>query len=122
LLNSNKKEGENMEIIDKISELLIKKNKTQKELTDYLGLDKSTYSAWKNGKSRSYNKYLKEIATFLCVSVSDLIGDDSNLNNEVNNIYFSFAKKAQDNGIDPNDIEMAIAMILKLKDKGNKEE
>ena len=34
-----------MEIIDKISELLIKKNKTQKELTDYLGLDKSTYSA-----------------------------------------------------------------------------
>lgn len=66
--------------------------------------------------------YLKEIATFLCVSVSDLIGDDSNLNNEVNNIYFSFAKKAQDNGIDPNDIEMAIAMILKLKDKGNKEE
>ena len=111
-----------MEIIDKISELLIKKNKTQKELTDYLGLDKSTYSAWKNGKSRSYNKYLKEIATCLCVSVSDLIGDDSNLNNEVNNIYFSFAKKAQDNGIDPNDIEMAIAMILKLKDKGNKEE
>jgi transcriptional regulator with XRE-family HTH domain len=108
LLNPNKKEGENMEIIDKISELLIKKNKTQKELTDYLGLDKSTYSAWKNGKSRSYNKYLKEIATFL--------------NNEVNNIYFSFAKKAQDNGIDPNDIEMAIAMILKLKDKGNKEE
>ena len=58
----------------------------------------------------------------MCVSVSDLIGDDSNLNNEVNNIYFSFAKKAQDNGIDPNDIEMAIAMILKLKDKGNKEE
>ena len=40
-----------MEIIDKISELLIKKNKTQKELTDYLGLDKSTYSAWKNGKA-----------------------------------------------------------------------
>ena len=40
-----------MEIIDKISELLIKKNKTQKELTDYLGLDKSTYSAWKTEKA-----------------------------------------------------------------------
>ena len=46
-----------MDTIAKISYLLEKNNRTQKELTDYLGLDKSTFSAWKNGKSKSYSKY-----------------------------------------------------------------
>lgn len=111
-----------MEIIDKISELLLLKNKTQKELTDYLGLDKSTFSAWKSGKSKSYNRYLKEIALFLDTSVNELVGVQTNSDRELSNVYFSFAKKAQDNGIPPEDIELAINMILKLKDKNNKEE
>ena len=111
-----------MVIIDKISELLMQKNKAQKELTDYLGLDKSTFSAWKSGKSKSYNRYLKEISLFFNISISELVGTNLNGDNELSNVYFSFAKKAQDNGIAPEDIELAINMILKLKDKNNKEE
>ncbi len=111
-----------MGIVDKISELLLQKNKTQKELTDYLGLDKSTFSAWKNGKSKSYNRYLKEISLFLGVSVNELVGVATNHDSELSNVYFSFAKKAQDNGIAPEDIEMAINMIMKLKDTNNKGE
>lgn len=63
-------------VIERISELLSQKNMTQKELTDYLGLDKSTFSAWKNGKSKSYNRYLKEIALFLGITVNELIYDN----------------------------------------------
>ncbi|MBQ9898518.1 MAG: helix-turn-helix transcriptional regulator [Ruminococcus sp.] len=65
-----------MNTIDKIIMLLEKNKKTQKELTDWLGLDKSTFSAWKNGKSQSYNKYLSGIASFLNVSTDYLLDNE----------------------------------------------
>lgn len=63
-----------MSEINKIISLLQEQNKTQKELTDYLGLDKSTFTAWKNGKSRSYKKFTAEIAEFFGVSADYLLG------------------------------------------------
>lgn len=66
-----------MSIIDKIITLLEENNRTQKELTDFLGLDKSTFSAWKNGKSQSYNKYLSKIAEFFNVSTDYLLGNET---------------------------------------------
>lgn len=65
-----------MSTIDKIILLLEKNNRTQKELTDFLCLDKSTFSAWKNGKSQSYNKYLYKIADFFDVSTDFLLNND----------------------------------------------
>ncbi len=62
-----------MGTLNKIIELLNTTNRQQKELTDYLGLEKSTFSAWKSGKSASYKKYLPEIASFFSVSVDELI-------------------------------------------------
>lgn len=53
-----------MSTIDKIINLLEQKNKTQKELMDYLKLEKSVFTTWKNGKSKSYKKYLPQIAVF----------------------------------------------------------
>ena len=61
-----------MGTIDRIVELLSENNLSQKELTDYLGIKKSVFSAWKNGTSKSYNKYLTQIAEFLNVSVEDI--------------------------------------------------
>lgn len=61
-----------MDTIDRIVELLNENDYTQKDLTDYLGIKKSVFSAWKNGTSKSYNKYLTQIAEFFNVSVEDI--------------------------------------------------
>lgn len=66
-----------MNILDKIIELLEKQNRQQKDLTDFLGLEKSTFSAWKSKKSSSYKKYLPEIANFFKISIDELTGNQT---------------------------------------------
>lgn len=102
-----------MNTIDKIIQLLSEKKRTQKELTDFLGIEKSVFSAWKSGSSQSYKKYLPEIANFLDVSVGYLLGQEEKLDN----VYLSLAKQAQDEGIDPDDIRLAIETIKAMKNK-----
>lgn len=109
-----------MDTIAKISYLLEKNNRTQKELTDYLGLDKSTFSAWKNGKSKSYSKYFTQIAQFFNVSIDFLLDNEKSPTEEsegLDNVYFSLAKDAQQNGIDPDDIRLAIETIKSMKNR-----
>lgn len=62
-----------MSTIDNIFLLLKKQKKTQKDLTDYLGIEKSVSSQWKNGKSLSYMKYIDKIAEFLDTSPSEIL-------------------------------------------------
>ena len=64
-----------MDTLDKISELLFKQQKTQKDLADHLGLNKNVFTEWKKGKSKSYERrYLYQIADFLGVSADYLLG------------------------------------------------
>lgn len=63
-------------ILDKINHLLIVQGKKQKELTDFLGVSKGTFTDWKSGKTVSYNRYLPKIAEFFDVSVDYLVGKD----------------------------------------------
>lgn len=60
-----------LDILDRISALL--DNREQQELTDFLKLKKTAYSDWKAGKSKSYRKYLIEIAEFFDVSIDYLV-------------------------------------------------
>ena len=60
-----------MGILDRISKLL--GNREQRELTTYLGLKSVAFSEWKSGKSKSYKKYLIEIADFFNVSLDYLV-------------------------------------------------
>ena len=60
-----------MDILDRISMLL--GNREQKELTKYLGLNSVAFSEWKSGKSKSYRKYLIEIADFFNISIDYLV-------------------------------------------------
>ena len=46
-----------MGTLEKIIQLLEIKGKNQKDLTDYLGLGKNTFSNWKAGHNKSYKKY-----------------------------------------------------------------
>lgn len=108
-----------MDILNKIIELLGVQNRQQKELTDFLGLKKSTFSAWKNGKSSSYKKYLPEIAKFFGTSVDDLIRAENtpSKTNQLDEEYFSLMRRAQKEGVDPEDIELAINVIKALRNK-----
>lgn len=75
-----------MSTLDKIIALQKKSGYNQKDLTDYLGLEKSTFSAWKSGKSTSYTKYITQIAKFYNVSTDYLLNDeeDNTLSNQSN--------------------------------------
>lgn len=102
-----------MDTINKIISLLAEKGLTQKELTDYLGIEKSVFSAWKNGKSESYKKYIPEMSKYLGVSAGYLLGQEEKLDNA----YLSFAKEAQEENIDPDDIRLAIETIKAMRNK-----
>lgn len=60
-----------MDILDRITKLLGQRD--QKELTTYLHLNAVAFSEWKSGKSKSYRKYLIEIAEFFGVSLDYLV-------------------------------------------------
>lgn len=74
-----------LDIIDRVSLLLA--DREQKELTDYLGLRSVAFSEWKSGKSKSYRKYLIEIADFFGVSLDYLVygKDDTTKNKQLTN-------------------------------------
>lgn len=63
-------------ILDIITIELERQNKSQKDLCEYLGMTKNTYTNWKAGKSSSYKKYLPEIAEYLNVSIDYLLGKE----------------------------------------------
>lgn len=71
-----------MSTIDKIIALLDSTERTQKQLTDFLGIEKSVFTTWKSGKSQSYNKYLSKIAEFFNVSTDYLLRDTISLDFE----------------------------------------
>lgn len=48
-------------------------SKEQRELTNFLGLKSVAFSEWKSSKSKSYRKYLIEIADFFNVSLDYLV-------------------------------------------------
>lgn len=64
-----------MSTLIKISELLQKQGKQQKDLTDFLGIHRNVFSDWKSGKSKSYTKYLYQIASFLNTTPEYLRGE-----------------------------------------------
>lgn len=83
-----------MYTLNKILELLDKQGKQQKDLAEFLGINKNNITDWKSGKSRSYTKYLPQIATFLGVSVDYLVGSVGSLNDELFRHLDLLCKKA----------------------------
>ena len=75
-----------MDTINKIMELLAKKKLEQQNLTDYLGVHKSTFSAWKSGNSKSYMKYIDRIADYFNVSTDYLLGGTDTISSNISEI------------------------------------
>ena len=64
-------------VLERIMDLLREQKKTDKELTDYLGMTNGVFSKWKYQGGKSYFKHIKEIAEFLEVTPAYLLhGDD----------------------------------------------
>jgi transcriptional regulator with XRE-family HTH domain len=61
------------DVFERINLLLEDQGKTQMELITVLGMNRSTYSNWKLGKSKSYLKRIEEIADFFGVTPDYLL-------------------------------------------------
>lgn len=114
-----------MEILDKILAELKIKGILQKELADYLDLSPNNITDWKSGRSRSYTKYLPQIAKFLGVSVDYLVENHpDDISEELRDyleelknrpemrMLFSLAK-----GATVEDVKQAVAIIEALRKK-----
>lgn len=112
-----------MDTINKMIQLLNEKGHTQKELTDYLGIEKSVFSSWKNGKSQSYNKYLSKIAEFFNVSTDYLLNNDEKItakyddNPDRAKVLFRHLQEIPDNDREQliDTLESTIDIYLKAK-------
>ncbi len=60
--------------LNRIMTLLNVQGKQQKDLAEELGIKKNNITDWKSGKSKSYTKYLPQIAAFFGVSIDYLTG------------------------------------------------
>ncbi|MBQ8161531.1 MAG: helix-turn-helix transcriptional regulator [Clostridia bacterium] len=65
-------------IFQRIDALMKLQGKKQRELTDHLGLERTSYTNWKKSMNNSYMLYLDRICSFLNTSPNYLIlGDDA---------------------------------------------
>lgn len=79
-----------MNTLDKILSLLTEKGIQQKTFAENIGVTKHTITDWKNGRSKSYMKYIDKIADFFDVSTDYLLektDDKSPLPKEAINIF-----------------------------------
>lgn len=97
-----------------LKELRKQKHLTQEQLAQNVGLAKSTISMYENGKREPDLETLELFADYFNVDMNKLTGKPSNTE-ALNDVYFSLAKSAQDEGIDPDDIKLAIEMIKTMR-------
>ena len=79
-----------MNTLDKILSLLTEKGIQQKTFAENIGVTKHTITDWKNGRSKSYMKYIDKIADFFDVCADYLVektDDKSPLPKEAINIF-----------------------------------
>ena len=107
---------------------LMLNDKTQKDLVDSLGFDKSTVSSWCSGNRVPKIDVIIDIAKYLHVNVGDLIEDTRNedtynINSDVSSFSVSSLEKDLITAFrkaDDLDRQMVLR-ILKIRQKGDAE-
>lgn len=101
--------------------LLQKYNVTAYKVSKETGISQTTFSNWKSGRSTPKADALQKIADYFGVSVDYLMTgkeepeEKKNPFSDLKGIYLSYAKEAQDSGIDPDDIKLALETIKRLR-------
>lgn len=108
---------------ERLKELRAAKKITQEALAKDINVSKGAVAMWETGKRTPDLDMLKTIAAYFGTSVDDLIGAEKvpSKSNEIDEAYFSLAKRAQSEGIAPEDIELAINTIKALRSKNKGE-
>lgn len=107
-------------------QLLQKYNVTTYQVSKATGISQSTFSNWKNRRNLLSPDKAKLIADYFGVSLDYLMTgkEDSeekkNPFSDLKGVYLSYAKEAQDKGIDPDDIRLALETIERLR-KGKRD-
>ena len=57
----------------RVKKLRLDNNKTQQELAKYVGVDKSTYNKYENGKRKFNNDVVNQLAEYYNIKVSDIV-------------------------------------------------
>ena len=102
-------------------QLLDRTGKKASDVAKATGIPSSTFSDWKKGKSSPKAEKLQKIADYFGVSVDYLMTGKEEPEekrkpySDLKGRYLSYAKEAQDSGIDPDDIRLAIDTIKRLR-------
>ena len=103
-------------------QLLEKYHVTPYKVAKETGVSQSTLSDWKRGVSTPKQDKLQKIADYFGVTVDYLMTgkndkpeEKKNPYSDLKGVYLSYAKEAQDSGIDPDDIKLAIDTIKRLR-------
>lgn len=121
-----------MDTLSIISQLLDEKNISQQELCTFLGIGKQAFTNWKSGHTKSYKKYLPQIADFFGVSVDYLLGKEKKPSAESEELikkllegntnkahYIMFGGAAPEVREIPPEAEAIIKSVLETFDKKN---
>lgn len=98
-----------MSIGEKLTKLRESRGLLQRDVAIELGIAPNTLSGYERDQRKPDSDTLVKLAKFYNVSVDELLGI------EVGNVYLSLAKEAEKNGIDPDDIKLAIDTIKRLR-------
>lgn len=111
-----------MTLFDRVKQLCKENNVTQGQMEKDINISNGASSKWKISQPNS--ETLQKLADYFNVSTDFLLTgihsskSEKNPFHDLKGIYLSYAKEAQDNGIDPDDIRLALDTIKKLR--GNK--
>ena len=67
-----------MNIGDNLRILRTKKNISQQEIADFLGVDRKTYVSWEAGAADIKSAYIPKLAEYLQVEINDLFKEKGN--------------------------------------------
>lgn len=105
---------------DNLKQLRKAKGITQTQFATEFNISAGTIAMWETGKRMPDTEMLRRIAQFFNVSIDYLLDNEKSPTEEsegLDNVYFSLAKDAQQNGIDPDDIRLAIETIKSMKNR-----
>lgn len=105
---------------DNLKQLRKAKGITQTQFASIFNISSGTIAMWETGKRMPDTEMLRRIAQFFNVSIDFLLDNEkspSEESEELDNVYFSLAKDAQQSGIDPDDIRLAIETIKSMKNR-----
>ncbi|WP_195984327.1 helix-turn-helix transcriptional regulator [Clostridium sp. D33t1_170424_F3] len=107
-----------MELREKIKNRRIELHLTLEDVAHTVGVSSATVSRWESGEIASLRgDKIALLAQTLQVTPAYLMdwSTQSAVPSQLDKVYFNFAREAQENDIDPDDIKLAIDIIKKLR-------